>query len=114
MGERIKKTFSRSNCPHALCSVDDSLGEPSPGVQPSESWWREEEQASLQQSLRNLQTQFAAERAQRAESEREAELLIMENAMLEQEVARMEVCQVGGGASGSILEMQEKVEIHIT
>lgn len=72
------------------------MDEPLAGVQqPSESWWREEEQASLQQSLRNLQTQFAAERAQRAESEREAELLAMENATLEQEVARMEVCQVG-------------------
>lgn len=77
-----------------LCSVDESLGEPSPGVQPCENWWREEEQASLQQSLRNLQTEFAVERAQRAESEREAELLLMENAMLEQEVARVEVYQV--------------------
>lgn len=90
-----KKPFSRSNCPHPLHSVDDSLGERSPSVQPFESSWREEEQASLQQSLRNLQTQFAAERAQRVESEREAQLLVMENAMLEQEVARMEVCQVG-------------------
>lgn len=52
-------------------------------------------QASLQQSLRDLQTQLATERAQRAESEREAEMLVMENAMLEQEVARMEFCQVG-------------------
>lgn len=64
-------------------------------MQPCESWWREEEHASLQQTLCDLQTQFAAERAQRLESEREAELLLIENAMLEQEVARMEVYQVG-------------------
>ncbi|XP_075889674.1 cerebellar degeneration-related protein 2-like [Nelusetta ayraudi] len=85
-------------------SVDDSADEPSAGVQPSESWWREEERASLQQSLRNLQTQFAAERAQRAEAEREAELLVMENAVLEQEVGRMEVCQA------RVAELEVEVE----
>uniref|UniRef100_A0A1A8R9R3 Cerebellar degeneration-related protein 2, 62kDa n=1 Tax=Nothobranchius pienaari TaxID=704102 RepID=A0A1A8R9R3_9TELE len=52
--------------------------------------WKEEEQASLHQSLRALQTQFAAERAQREEAEQEAELLAAENAALEQQLARME------------------------
>ncbi|XP_034564163.1 cerebellar degeneration-related protein 2-like [Notolabrus celidotus] len=56
--------------------------------------WREEEQASLRQSLRALQTQYATERARREESEREAELLAGENADLEQQVAKMEGCQV--------------------
>lgn len=87
--KELNQLFSRSNCPRPLRSVDDGLGEP------SESWWREEVQASLQQSLRDLQTQLATERAQRAESEREAEMFVMENAMLEQEVARMEFRQVG-------------------
>lgn len=56
--------------------------------------WHEEEQASLRQSLRSLQTQFASERARREESEREAELLANENAALEQQLAGMEGCQV--------------------
>ncbi|XP_012720880.2 cerebellar degeneration-related protein 2 [Fundulus heteroclitus] len=55
--------------------------------------WREEAQAALQQSLRALQTQFAAERARREEAETEAELLARENAALEQQLARMEGCQ---------------------
>lgn len=59
--------------------------------------WREEEQASLRQSLRTLQTQYATERARREESEREAELLAGENAALEQQVTRMEGCQVCQG-----------------
>lgn len=49
---------------------------------------------SLQQSLRALQTQFANERARREEAETEAELLARENAALEQQLARMEGCQV--------------------
>uniref|UniRef100_A0A1A7W905 Cerebellar degeneration-related protein 2, 62kDa n=2 Tax=Iconisemion striatum TaxID=60296 RepID=A0A1A7W905_9TELE len=52
--------------------------------------WKEEEQASLRQSLHALQTQFAAERAQREEAEREAEFLAAENAALEQQLAGME------------------------
>lgn len=56
--------------------------------------WREEEQASLRQSLRALQTQFAGERARREEAEREAELLAGENAALEQQLVRLEGCQV--------------------
>lgn len=56
--------------------------------------WREEEQASLRQSLRTLQTQFAGERARREEAEREAELLAGENAALEQQLVRLEGCQV--------------------
>uniref|UniRef100_UPI0037E7D325 cerebellar degeneration-related protein 2-like n=1 Tax=Semicossyphus pulcher TaxID=241346 RepID=UPI0037E7D325 len=55
--------------------------------------WREEEQASLRQSLHALQTQFATERARREESEREAELLAGENAALEQQLTNMEGCQ---------------------
>uniref|UniRef100_A0A3B5L5K5 Cerebellar degeneration related protein 2 n=1 Tax=Xiphophorus couchianus TaxID=32473 RepID=A0A3B5L5K5_9TELE len=55
--------------------------------------WREEAQATLQQSLRALQTQFATERARREEAETEAELLARENAALEQQLARMEGCQ---------------------
>lgn len=57
-------------------------------------WW-EEERASLQQSLRALQTQFASERARREELERQAELLAAENAALEQQVSGMEACRVG-------------------
>ncbi|XP_068161866.1 cerebellar degeneration-related protein 2-like [Antennarius striatus] len=56
--------------------------------------WREEEQASLQQSLRSLQTQFAGERSRREASEREAELLAGENASLERQLAGMEGCRV--------------------
>ncbi|XP_067344246.1 cerebellar degeneration-related protein 2-like [Channa argus] len=55
--------------------------------------WREEEQASLRQSLRTLQTQYASERARREEAEREAELLARENAELEQQLAAMEGCK---------------------
>ncbi|KAM4525538.1 cerebellar degeneration-related protein 2-like isoform 2-T2 [Odontesthes bonariensis] len=55
--------------------------------------WREEEQVSLRQSLRALQTQFATERARREEAEREAELLAGENAALEQQLAGMEGCR---------------------
>lgn len=68
--------------------------EPSDGLQSSDMSWHEEEQASLRQSLRNLQTQFANERARREQSEREAELLARENAALEQQLAGMEGCQV--------------------
>lgn len=56
--------------------------------------WREEEQASLQQSLQTVQTQYASERARREEAEREAELLARENAALEQQLAGMEGCKV--------------------
>ncbi|XP_041818502.1 cerebellar degeneration-related protein 2-like [Chelmon rostratus] len=72
---------------------DDDPDEPSGGLESSDASWREEEQASLRQSLRALQTQFASERAQREESEREAELLASENAALEQQLAGMEGCQ---------------------
>ncbi|XP_041670945.1 cerebellar degeneration-related protein 2-like [Cheilinus undulatus] len=68
--------------------------EASDEFEPPDVSWREEEQASLRQSLRALQTQFANERARREESEREAELLANENAALEQKVARMEGCQI--------------------
>ncbi|XP_031171575.1 cerebellar degeneration-related protein 2-like [Sander lucioperca] len=67
--------------------------EPSDGLESSDMSWHEEEQASLRQSLRSLQTQFASERARREESEREAELLGRENAALEQQLAGMEGCQ---------------------
>ncbi|XP_042363245.1 cerebellar degeneration-related protein 2-like [Plectropomus leopardus] len=62
-------------------------------LESSDVSWHEEEQASLRQSLRNLQTQFASERARREESEREAELLARENAALEQQLAGMEGCK---------------------
>lgn len=78
-----------------VCSNDYDPDEPSDGARASDVSWREEEQASLRQSLRTLQTQFACERARREESEREAELLAGENAALEQQVAGMEGCQVG-------------------
>eukprot|EP00066_Takifugu_rubripes_P029131 XP_011618397.1 PREDICTED: cerebellar degeneration-related protein 2-like [Takifugu rubripes] len=57
------------------------------------AWW-EEERASLQHSLRALQTQFAGERARREELQREAQLLTGENAALEQQVSGMEACRV--------------------
>ncbi|KAI3365106.1 hypothetical protein L3Q82_010222, partial [Scortum barcoo] len=66
---------------------------PSDGLDSSDISWREEEQVSLRQSLRTLQTQFANERARREVSEREAELLASENAALEQQLASMEGCQ---------------------
>ncbi|XP_038592113.1 cerebellar degeneration-related protein 2-like [Micropterus salmoides] len=66
---------------------------PSDGLECSTMSWHEEEQASLRQSLRTLQTQFAGERARREQSEREAELLAGENAALEQQLAGMEQCQ---------------------
>ncbi|XP_037320278.2 cerebellar degeneration-related protein 2-like [Pungitius pungitius] len=69
------------------CDEPDGLG--SPGAS-----WHEEEQASLRQSLRRLQTQFAGERAQRERSEREAELLARDNAALEQQLAGLERCRV--------------------
>lgn len=77
-----------------MCRYDYEPDEPSDGLESSDTWWREEEQASLQQSLRNLQAQFATERARREESEREAELLASENAALEQQLAGMEGFQV--------------------
>lgn len=76
----------------SLCRYD--YDEPSVDLESSDMSWREEEQASLRQSLRSLQTQFASERARREESEREAEMLAGENAALEQQLAGMEGCQV--------------------
>ncbi|XP_053197885.1 cerebellar degeneration-related protein 2-like [Scomber japonicus] len=67
--------------------------EPSDDLESSTVSWHEEEQASLRQSLRTLQTQFASERARREEAEREAELLVGENAALEQQLSGMKVCQ---------------------
>lgn len=58
-------------------------------MQSSVMAWHEEEQASLRHSLHTLQTQFATERARREEAEREAELLVGENAALEQQLAGM-------------------------
>lgn len=66
---------------------------PSKDIEPSTTSWQEEEQDSLRQSLHALQTQFAIERAQREEAEREAELLARENAELEQQLAGMAGCQ---------------------
>nr|XP_046232949.1 cerebellar degeneration-related protein 2-like isoform X2 [Scatophagus argus] len=72
---------------------DCDSDKPSDGFKSSDVSWHEEEQASLQQSLRTLQTQFASERARREESERGVELLASENAALEQQLAGMEGCQ---------------------
>lgn len=72
---------------------EDDADEGSDDVAASAAVWRKEAQASLQQSLRALQTQFANERARREEAETEAELLARENAALEQQLARMEGCQ---------------------
>ncbi|XP_073345116.1 cerebellar degeneration-related protein 2-like [Pagrus major] len=66
---------------------------PSDGHESSDFSWHEEEQASLRQSLRSLQTQFAAERARREESEREAEMLAGENEALEQQLTGMDACR---------------------
>ncbi|KAA8581378.1 cerebellar degeneration-related protein 2 [Etheostoma spectabile] len=74
-------------------SLRDDYDEPSDGLESSDMSWHEEEQASLRQSLRSLQTQFASERARREELERAAELLARENAALEQQLAGMEGCQ---------------------
>ncbi|MEQ2171674.1 hypothetical protein GOODEAATRI_013191, partial [Goodea atripinnis] len=72
---------------------DLDLDQRSDGFEGSAASWHEEEHASLQQSLRALQTQFAAERARREEAETEGELLARENAALEQQLGRMEGCQ---------------------
>ncbi|XP_028331726.1 cerebellar degeneration-related protein 2-like [Gouania willdenowi] len=66
--------------------------------------WREEEQVALQQSLRALQTQFATERARRVQAEREAELLAQETVAMEQQLSRMEGCQV------RLLELEREAE----
>ncbi|XP_028286827.1 cerebellar degeneration-related protein 2-like isoform X2 [Parambassis ranga] len=68
---------------------DYDSDKPPEDMQSSVMLWHEEEQASLRHSLRTLQTQFATERARREEAEREAELLVGENAALEQQLAGM-------------------------
>lgn len=77
-----------------LYRYDYDPDESSDDRESSDMSWHEEEQASLRQSLRTLQTQFASERARREQAEREAELLAGENTALEQQLARMEGCQV--------------------
>lgn len=78
--------------------------EPLGGFRSSDVSWFEEEQASLRQSLRGLQTQFATERARREESEREAELLANENSALEQQLAAME------GFRARVAELEREAE----
>ncbi|XP_059181402.1 cerebellar degeneration-related protein 2-like [Centropristis striata] len=78
--------------------------EPSEDLESSDLSWHEEERASLRQSLRNLQTQFASERARREQSEREAELLATENAALEQQLGRIEGCQA------RVVELEREAE----
>lgn len=80
--------------PVFLSRFDYDPDEPSDDLESCDTSWREEEQASLRQSLQALQTQFATERAQREALEREAELLTRENATLEQQLAGMEGCKV--------------------
>ncbi|XP_038846582.1 cerebellar degeneration-related protein 2-like [Salvelinus namaycush] len=60
---------------------------------PSDLSWLEEEQESLRQSLRSLQTQLANERARREGAERDADLLANENVVLEQRLGMMAGCQ---------------------
>lgn len=96
------KILSKHFC---LCSYDYNPDVFSNNAEASKISWREEEQASLQQSLRALQTQFASERAQREELEREAELLANENAVLEQQVSGMEGCRVCPIKSSYVLHM---------
>lgn len=85
-----------SQTPPNCCRYEDEPDEPSDGADSADVAWWEEERASLQHSLRALQTQFASERARREELQREAELLTGENAALEQQVSGMEACRVGG------------------
>lgn len=68
-------------------------------------WW-EEERASLQQSLRVLQAQFASERALREQLERQAQLLGAENAALEQQLSGLEACRVGRSHGTSRVRLQ--------
>lgn len=77
-----------------LNRYDYEPDEPSEDLESSDISWREEEQASLQQSLQTVQTQYATERARREKAEQEAELLARENAALEQQLAGMEGCKV--------------------
>ncbi|XP_068610824.1 cerebellar degeneration-related protein 2-like [Brachionichthys hirsutus] len=78
--------------------------DPSDAPEFSSPSWREEERASLQQSLRSLQTQFANERRRREASEREAELLAGGNASLERRLAGAEACRL------RVAELQQEVE----
>lgn len=61
---------------------------------PSDLSLLEEEQESLRQSLRSLQTQLANERARREGAERDADLLANDNVVLEQRLGMMAGCQV--------------------
>nr|XP_057917704.1 cerebellar degeneration-related protein 2-like isoform X2 [Doryrhamphus excisus] len=56
--------------------------------------WHEEQQASLQRSLRSLQAHYAGERTRREEAELQAGFLSRENMALEQQLAGMETCKV--------------------
>lgn len=77
-----------------LLRYDYDADEASDDLESSDTLWHEEEQASLRQTLKTVQAQFASERYRREEAEREAELLAGENAALEQQLAGMEGCQV--------------------
>lgn len=78
-----------------LCRSDCDAEEASSDLENSSvTSWHEEEQASLRQSLRALQVQFATERARREEAERGADLLVQENAELEQQLSQLEGSQV--------------------
>ncbi|RVE59811.1 hypothetical protein OJAV_G00192160 [Oryzias javanicus] len=66
--------------------------------------WHEEEQASLRQSLRALQVQFATERARREEAEHGADLLAQENAELEQQLSHLE------GSQARVSELEREAE----
>ncbi|KAJ8283947.1 hypothetical protein COCON_G00027970 [Conger conger] len=78
-------------------SLDDELSM-------AEKMRAEEENLSLNRSLRTLQTQLGTERARRREAEQEAELMTRENGELEQRLGQLEGCQV------RLQELEQEVE----
>ncbi|XP_076007637.1 cerebellar degeneration-related protein 2-like [Genypterus blacodes] len=93
-----RRSMQSLSCPkdlqHTLGYSAHDRDDPTDDLELPCAAWHEEEQASLRRSLHTLQTQFASERARRAEAEREAELLANENVALEQQLASTESCQV--------------------
>ncbi|XP_051995379.1 cerebellar degeneration-related protein 2 [Xyrauchen texanus] len=55
--------------------------------------WVEEEYSTLQHTLHTLKTQLSEERARRVEAERETELTVQENSVLEQRMILLEVAR---------------------
>uniref|UniRef100_A0A8C7Y6S9 Cerebellar degeneration related protein 2 n=1 Tax=Oryzias sinensis TaxID=183150 RepID=A0A8C7Y6S9_9TELE len=93
--QELQNTFG-SDCDAEEASIDLENS--------SVTSWHEEEQASLRQSLRALQVQFATERARREEAERGADLLVQENAELEQQLSQLE------GSQARVSELEREAE----